>query len=173
MRAFIFFSFLLLGIFIAKSNGATYKFLNTLCVQLKATPFLGSPFDSVKDAMEACVDRPSCVGFQKISENEFCTLRSLTGYVLNKTSEDYFLLDTSNGTTFPKQPQSFDAAILNGIYRYGECPMGFNIDGTMCVGGDIVTADMCSAYQSYMTPEYNGTHCLVLQKQKVIDSWSN
>uniref|UniRef100_A0A914PCZ8 Uncharacterized protein n=1 Tax=Panagrolaimus davidi TaxID=227884 RepID=A0A914PCZ8_9BILA len=171
MRAFIIFSFLLLGIFIAKSNGETYKFLNILCVQLKATQY-GSPFDSAKDAMEACVERSSCVGYQKISENKFINLRTLTGYVLDKTSEDYFLLDTSNGQTFPKQPQSFDAAILFEIYRYGECPMAFVVDESICVGRSAVTPDMCSAYQSYMDPQYDGANCTVLPKQSIINSWT-
>uniref|UniRef100_A0A914QD12 Uncharacterized protein n=1 Tax=Panagrolaimus davidi TaxID=227884 RepID=A0A914QD12_9BILA len=120
--------------------------------------------------MQACVERPSCVGYQKISENKFINLRTLTGYVLNKTSEDYFLLDTSKGQTFPKQPQSFDAAILFEIYRYGECPMSFVVDESICVGRS--TPDMCSAYQSYMDPQHDGANCTVLPKQSIIDLWT-
>uniref|UniRef100_A0A914QK66 Uncharacterized protein n=1 Tax=Panagrolaimus davidi TaxID=227884 RepID=A0A914QK66_9BILA len=134
MGAFNIFSLVFLAsAFIAQSNGAINRFIPMWCVDLHALPN-GPTFDSTKDVMQACVEGNTCIGFKKISDNEYRLLYALTGYTFNETSRDYYLWDKTGGKTFPNQPNELDALILFAIYPLIECPASFGIDGSLCRG---------------------------------------
>uniref|UniRef100_A0A914Q719 Uncharacterized protein n=1 Tax=Panagrolaimus davidi TaxID=227884 RepID=A0A914Q719_9BILA len=168
------FSLLFIGsAFIAQSNAGINRFLPMWCVDLHATPFLIAPYNSTKDAMQACVEFPSCIGFKKTSDSGYLLLHQLTGYVFNETCKDFYLWDKTGGKTFPNQANPYETVILFAIFLYGECPAGFDIEGSLCRGNiDIISEDRCYTFPSYMNPQHDGTSCYVLQKQTVITSWT-
>uniref|UniRef100_A0A914Q523 Uncharacterized protein n=1 Tax=Panagrolaimus davidi TaxID=227884 RepID=A0A914Q523_9BILA len=172
MGAFNIFSLVFLGAaFIAQSNGAINRFIPMWCVDLHATP-KGSTYGSTKDVMQACVEAGTCIGFKKISGNEYRLLYGLTNYAFNETSRDYYLWDKTGGKTFPNQPNELDALILFAIYPLGECPVPFYVDGSLCRGFSEISREICYSYPTYMAPQHDGTNCYVLQKQTVINSWA-
>uniref|UniRef100_A0A914QQ79 Uncharacterized protein n=1 Tax=Panagrolaimus davidi TaxID=227884 RepID=A0A914QQ79_9BILA len=172
MGALNIFSLLFLGAaFIAQSNGAINRFIPMWCVDLHASPGV-STFNSTKDAMQACVESNTCIGFKKTSDNGYQLLRGLTGYTFNETSRDYYLWDKTGGKTFQNQPNELDALILFAIYPNDECPFPFDIVGSLCRGRSGVSREMCYSYPTYMAPQHDGTNCYVLQKQTVINSWA-
>uniref|UniRef100_A0A914QNB7 Uncharacterized protein n=1 Tax=Panagrolaimus davidi TaxID=227884 RepID=A0A914QNB7_9BILA len=169
------FSLLFIGsAFIAQSNAGINRFLPMWCVDLHATPFVNAPYNSTKDAMQACVGFASCIGFKKTSDNGYRLLSALTGYVIDETCKDNYLYDKSGGKTFPNQPNPYETVILFAIfpYAYSECPNGFENVGSLCRGSSFITKERCDTYPSYMAARYDGTSCYVLQKQTVINSWS-
>uniref|UniRef100_A0A914QQ06 Secreted protein n=1 Tax=Panagrolaimus davidi TaxID=227884 RepID=A0A914QQ06_9BILA len=171
MRVLIAISFLLLSALIGGSYGGVEVFLNILCVQFYATP-TGRTFESPIAAMKYCVGTSTCVGFQKTSDNGYQQLYRLTGYAVNQTCHDYYLWDKTGGISFPNQPNELEAAILFAIYPNTECPTTFDVDGSLCRGRSSITEDICGTYPSYMAARYDGTSCIVVQKQEVIKSWS-
>uniref|UniRef100_A0A914QDC8 Uncharacterized protein n=1 Tax=Panagrolaimus davidi TaxID=227884 RepID=A0A914QDC8_9BILA len=167
------FSLLILGVvFIAESNGGINRFLPLWCVELHTTPYANAEYNNTKDAMQACVEFSSCIGFKKTSDNGYRLLSALTGYVINETCKDYYLLDKSKGQTFPNQPNPYETVILFAIFPYGECPYGFATEGSLCRGRSSITSDICDTFPSYMASRHDGTSCFVLQRQSVINSWS-
>uniref|UniRef100_A0A914QGL1 Uncharacterized protein n=1 Tax=Panagrolaimus davidi TaxID=227884 RepID=A0A914QGL1_9BILA len=122
--------------------------------------------------MRECVEVESCIGFKKTGENQYRRLRTLTGYVINETSEDYYLWDQTGGEIFPNQPNELEYAILFAIYKTGgECPATFSVDGTLCRGYGI-SKERCDSYPSYMDAQWDGTTCFTVQKQTILKSWA-
>uniref|UniRef100_A0A914P1U8 Uncharacterized protein n=1 Tax=Panagrolaimus davidi TaxID=227884 RepID=A0A914P1U8_9BILA len=164
------FFFIFLFVSTAKSDGETYRFLHTFCVQLNALPS-GQTFDTLIAAMEDCIEYGTCVGVKKTGEDKYQQLLRLTGYAFCETCTDYYLLDKTGGLTYPNQPNDLEAVILFAIFPIGECPTSFDVDGSLCRGRGSITADICYSYPSYMAPQHDGTNCYVYQKQTVIKSW--
>uniref|UniRef100_A0A914PJE2 Uncharacterized protein n=1 Tax=Panagrolaimus davidi TaxID=227884 RepID=A0A914PJE2_9BILA len=130
--------------------------------------FTPDPFFKIRSTKKS----QARIGFKKTSENVYRLLYALTGYEFNEPSKDYYLWDLSGGKTFPNQPTPFEQAILFAIYKFGECPTPFDVDGTLCRGRSSITREICYSYPSYMAPQWDGTNCYVLQKQTIINSWA-
>uniref|UniRef100_A0A914QT14 Uncharacterized protein n=1 Tax=Panagrolaimus davidi TaxID=227884 RepID=A0A914QT14_9BILA len=173
MLVFNIFSFLFLLVFIAKINAGISIFIDLQCVELRYTILSSTIYETPKSAMRACAEIGStCIGIKKTSENGYQQLRGLTGYVYNETCKDYYLWDGSGGQTFPNQPTPLEPKILFAIYKLGECPVPFDVDGTLCRGRSSITKDVCYTYPSYMVPQWDGTSCSVVQRQTVLNLWA-
>uniref|UniRef100_A0A914PWB0 Uncharacterized protein n=1 Tax=Panagrolaimus davidi TaxID=227884 RepID=A0A914PWB0_9BILA len=131
-------------------------------------------YPDLDDAFDMCDESPSCIGINGTDETGFVLLSNFINIKLNGGSYTYYLADRSNRLSLSNAPSDLDIKVLFAIYPRYNCPSQWSSIGTICVGKQQITQEICNLYPAYLHATFNlvTNQCEARTKEQILASWT-